>query len=271
MAKIICFSSYKGGVGKTTACMNMGGVLALDNHKVCLIDLDPQCNLSTAFNVEITSDKLGVRYLLTDDKYDLKETSYRRGEYLDLCPSDPDMTSLEHELLLTPNGRSRLKKKVENCTDYEYILIDCPPSIGGFTQSALVASNDVIVPVDVGFFSIDGLSRMITVIDQVKEDSNPKLSLSGVLLNKYDTRTTLSAQCEEAITSQGIPKFKTVIRISVDIIRAQMDRIPVSAYNPGSNPDADYRSLVAEYINPPVKSSTSSIGQVIPMRKHING
>ena len=270
MAKIICFSSYKGGVGKTTACMNIGGVLALEEHKVCLIDLDPQCNLSTAFNIEITPDKLGVRFLLTDDRFGLNATSYRRGEYLDLCPADPDMTNLEHELLLTPNGRSRLKKKVENCTDYEYILIDCPPSIGGFTQSALVASDEVIIPVDVGFFSIDGLSRMLTVIDQVRDDSNPNLKLSGVLLNKYDARTTLSSQCADIIKSQKIPMFNTAIRISVDIIRAQMDRIPVSAYSPNSNPDLDYRSLITEYLSS-TKTSQSSGGQVIPMRKRSNG
>ena len=249
--------------------MNIGSVLALKHQRVPH-RVNPQCNLSTAFNIEITPDKLGVRFLLTDDRFGLNATSYRRGEYLDLCPANPDMTNLEHELLLTPNGRSRLKKKVENCTDYEYILIDCPPSIGGFTQSALVASDEVIIPVDVGFFSIDGLSRMLTVIDQVRDDSNPNLKLSGVLLNKYDARTTLSSQCADIIKSKKIPMFNT-----------QWD----SPYILFEHRWTGFQSRLIAQIQTPIwiivhsslntyplqKSSRSSRGQVIPMRKRSNG
>lgn len=266
MTRVVAFASYKGGVGKTTACLNIGGVLAMEGHKVCLIDLDPQTNLSTAFNVTISGDKLGVRVLLTDNHHSLQDCSYRRGEYLDLCPADPDMTNLEHELLISPNGRTRLRKKIQEQSEgYDYIMIDCPPSIGGFTQSALIAATEVVIPVDVGFFSVDGLSRMTTVIDQVRDESNPRLKLAGVLLNKYDSRTTLSSQCVEAIRAQKLQMFDSSIRVSVDIIRAQMDRLPVCAYAPGSNPDLDYRALVDEYLN---TSKENNSAQVIQLRKH---
>ena len=142
----ISLAAMKGGSGKTTTALNLAGVLALQEKRVLLVDLDPQTNLSTALNVSIKQDKLGVRYLLTPSDYRVSDCAYPRGEFLDLVPADPDLGNLENEILMAPDGRLRLRRKLEKGAEaYDFIIIDCPPSIGALTQSALIAATDVII------------------------------------------------------------------------------------------------------------------------------
>ena len=140
---------------------------------------------------------------------------------------------------------------------YDFVLLDCPPDMGVLTQSALVAAHEVIIPVDVGFFSVAGLARIVSIIDDIRNTYNPELKIAGVLATKYDPRTTLSETTVSEIRAQRLPMFDTKIRISVDIIRSQMARVPVSIYATESHGAEDYNALAAEMLP----------GKVIPLRQ----
>jgi chromosome partitioning protein len=225
---------------------------------VLAIDLDPQCNASIAFNVIVDSNSPGVRHLLVGERYKLTQCIYERGPYCDFIPADPDLAELQSQLLMDPKGRIRLREHLQHLGgDYDFILLDCPPDMGVLTQSALVAAHEIILPVDVGFFSIAGLARIVKIIDDIRNTYNPELKIAGVLATKYDPRTTLSETTVSEIQAQNLPIFDTKIRISVDIIRSQMARVPVGIYAADSHGAQDYNALAAEIL--PAK--------VIPLRQ----
>src|SRR6266700_3890078 len=221
LTRIIAIANNKGGVGKTTTAMNLAGAFVLKEHKVLAIDLDPQCNASIAFNVIVDANSPGIRHLLVGDRFSLSQCLYDRGSYCD------------------------------------FVLLDCPPDMGVLTQSALVAAHEVIIPVDVGFFSVAGLARIVSIINDIRNTYNPELKIAGVLATKYDPRTTLSETTVSEIRAQRLPMFDTKIRISVDIIRSQMARVPVSIYAKESHGAEDYNALAAEMLP----------GKVIPLRQ----
>jgi chromosome partitioning protein len=249
-ARCFVLSNNKGGTGKTTTVMNLAGALALKEKRVLAIDLDPQCNASIAFNVIIDKHTgKGVRPLLTQEEVNVRDCLYPRGQWCDFIPADPDLYEIHTDLAIDPRGRFRLRDHLQAMLPlYDYILIDTPPDVSSFTQRALVAAHEVIIPVDVGVLGVAGLARIIRIINDIRTHYNPDLKISGVLATKYDIRTTLSEDMITEIATHKLPLFKTRIRISVDIIRAQAARKPVGVFAPDSHGAIDYNALADELL-----------------------
>jgi len=153
--RTIAISNNKGGVGKTTTAMNLAGAFVLQQRKVLVIDMDPQTNASIAFNVEVTKDNPSIRHVLMNDTMPLDECIYERGPYCDFIPADLQLEDIQRDLYVDPQGRLKLREKLQTAIGrYDFILIDCPPDVGMLTQNALVAAREVLLPVDIGFFSI---------------------------------------------------------------------------------------------------------------------
>ena len=169
--------------------------------------------------------------------------------------------------LLDPDGRTRLSKKLQTGgKPYDFILLDCPPEVGLLSQSALVAATDVLIPVDVGYFSVDGLENMLEIIDRIRQSHNPSLNLFGILVTKFDARTTLAQTTIETIRKAGLPLLEPPIRICVDIIRAQMQRVPITALAPESTAAMDYAVLASYLLHPHVTKQP----KVVRLRR-VNG
>jgi chromosome partitioning protein len=262
--RIVALCNQKGGTAKTTSTINLAGSLVLREKKVLVIDLDAQANASIALDVIISSEAFGTRLLLQDDRYSIADCAYAKGTHLDVIPSHLTLIDIHQQLLLDPSGRMRLKNKLrEGGKNYDFIFLDCPPDVGALSQSALIAATDVLIPVDVGYFSIDGLENMLDVIEQVRNVYNADLNLFGVLITKFDSRTSLARSTQEVIRNQGLPLLEPPIRICVDVIRAQMERVPIEVLAPGSTASVDYAAIAEQLLSPlPVVGRN-----VVPLRQ----
>ena len=251
MGRIIAIANQKGGVGKTTTSINLSAALAESGQKVLVIDFDPQGNLSSGLGVGRNKFEIGVyEMLMGEATFDniIKKTE---TDNLWLLPSDMNLSGAEIELLDVEQREQVLKKCLENVTDdYDFIIIDCPPSLSLLTINALTAADTVIVPLQCEYYALEGLSQVLNTIELVRKRLNPELKLEGVVFTMYDARINLSDQVIENVKATLKANiYSTVIPRNVRLAEAPSFGMPVTEYDPSSKGADAYRRLAIEVIN----------------------
>ena len=249
MGKIISIANQKGGVGKTTTSINLSTVLAKRNKKTLLIDTDPQGNATSGVGVEKALEKSIYNVLIEDVKMEeaIMKTSIKN---LDICPSNINLAGAEVELVSMMSRETRLKEKLEEIKDkYDYIIIDCPPSLGLITLNAFTASNSVLIPVQCEYYALEGLGQLLNTIKLVKKHLNKSIEIEGALLTMFDTRTNLSKQVVDEVKGYfGDKVYKTVIPRNVKLSEAPSYGVPITIYDPRSKGAKCYEKFGRELI-----------------------
>lgn len=251
MGKIISFSNQKGGVGKTTTCVNMSAYLAKQGKKVLLIDMDPQGNATTGLGLNKSGIKNSVYNVLIDDTPAKDVIIPTKIDRLEILPAGIDLAGAEVELVYIKNREKRLQeaiKKVEKY--YDYITIDCPPSLGLLTINALTASDSIIIPIQCEYFALEGLSQLMNTIKLVKKHLNKKLDIEGVSLTMYDGRAIVSRQIAEEIRRFfGKKVFNTVVPRNIRVSEAPSHGVPVMLHDPKCAGSRAYDELTKEFLS----------------------
>ncbi|MBF0457773.1 MAG: ParA family protein [Nitrospirae bacterium] len=246
--KIISITNQKGGVGKTTTAVNLAAGLNRKGMKTLLIDLDSQGNASASLGLIIEHDIRTIKDLLLNPEN--PRDFIAKASAAEIIPSNNSLKDIEDFLIKDRNFDTLKHSIAPLAKDYEYIIIDCPPSINVFTKNALRASNEIIIPIDVGYFSLLGIKQLLEEIEHFKKELNPRLDILGILACRYDRRTSLSAQIYETLRQSFPDKlFKTYIRLNIDIVRAQIAQKSIFSYNNRGTAAQDYNSLTEEIIN----------------------
>lgn len=245
MAKIIAVTNQKGGVGKTTSAVNISAGLALMGRKVLLVDIDPQGNSSSGFGVEAAPNKSVYDVLMGNAT--VKEARVKT-KWCDVLPTDNNLAGAEIELVATEGREYILKNALDKVrNEYDYIFIDCPPSLALLTLNALVACDTVLVPMQCEYYALEGLSQLTHTIRTVKRSMNRDIDFEGILLTMYDGRTNLTIQVAEEIKKFFGPKvYKTVIPRNVRLSEAPSHGLPIFAYDRLSRGAESYGNVCKE-------------------------
>ncbi|MDX8349183.1 AAA family ATPase [Cognatiyoonia sp. IB215446] len=251
--KIIAIANQKGGVGKTTTTINLGAALAERKKKILLIDLDPQGNASTGLGIDQDQREATTYDLLAGDATLTEAAQKTSDANLSIIPATTDLSSADIELIDNEQRsfllRNVLRDHADSIANYDYILIDCPPSLNILTVNAMIAAHSIIVPLQSEFFALEGLSQLILTVRDVRQSANPDLRIEGIALTMYDSRNNLSLQVEDdARENMGDMVFQTVIPRNVRVSEAPSFAMPVLAYDTHSKGSAAYRALADEVI-----------------------
>lgn len=258
MGKVISIANQKGGVGKTTTSVTMSAMLAKKGKKVLLIDADPQGNATSGIGVE-RGQEVSVYEVLTTEmsmRDTIQETHVKN---LDICPSNINLAGAEVELVSMMSREHRLKEKINEIKDeYDYIIIDCPPSLGLITLNAFTASDSILVPIQCEYYALEGLGQLINTINLVKRHLNKDLVIEGALLTMYDMRTKLSNQVVNEVKNFfNNNVYTTVIPRNIRLSEAPSYGIPITEYDARSKGAKAYEKFVKEFlkINEPKQSA----------------
>ncbi len=251
--KIISVTNQKGGVGKTTTTINLGAALAELGKRVLIVDLDPQGNASTGLGIEVEERTFTTYELLLDD-VSLQDVVYKSDqENLFIVPATVDLSSADMELVSNEKRsfllHDALRQPAMTDLGFDFILIDCPPSLNLMTVNAMVASDSVLIPLQSEFFALEGLSQLMLTIREVRNSANTSLRIEGVVLTMYDARNNLSQQVEQdARDNLGELVFKTIIPRNVRVSEAPSFAMPVITYDSASKGAVAYRALAKELL-----------------------
>ena len=250
MARIIAVANQKGGVGKTTTCVNLASALADMNYRTLLIDLDPQGNASVGCGINVRAleisalDVMQAECDITNAMIQLEELG------LDVLPSNSDLTAAEVSLLQVDEREYRLKNALEKVAhQYAWIIIDCPPSLNMLTLNALTAANSVLIPMQCEYYALEGLASLLETIEQVRNSVNPGLEIEGLLRTMYDGRNNLSgAVSGQLLEHFGERVYRTLIPRNVTVAEAPSHGLPVLRYAPASRGALAYLGLAGEVL-----------------------
>lgn len=246
---IIAITNQKGGVGKTTTVLNIGVYLAVKGKRVLLIDIDPQANLSSGLGAKEDAKKNVYDYLI--NKTPVKEVITKtRIKNLDIMPSGIELAGAEVEMVNALSRETILKKGLDEVhKNYDFILIDCPPSLGLLTVNGLVAADKVIIPVQSEYFALEGLGQLLNTIKLIRTSLNPDMEIGGVIVTMYDNRTNLSKEVANEIENHFKDKvFKTIIPRSIRLSEAPSQGLSIHEYAPQSAGAIAYEELAGEII-----------------------
>ena len=249
MGKVISVANQKGGVGKTTTTVNLGTIIAKKGKKVLLIDADPQGNASSGLGVEKDVEYSTYDILVNDTKLEdtIQDTIIKN---LKVCPANMGLAGAEVELVSMMSREQRLKEKLDEIKDqFDYIFIDCPPSLGLITLNSFTASDSVLIPVQCEYFALEGLGQLLNTVNLVKKHLNKNIRIEGALLTMYDIRTNLSNQVVKEVKKYFENKvYKTVIPRNVRLSEAPSYGMPITEYDPRSKGAKSYTKFAREFL-----------------------
>jgi chromosome partitioning protein len=251
MGKIVVIANQKGGVGKTTTAINLASSLAVMEKRILIIDIDPQANASSGLGLDIANiDKTIYDVLLERIPY--KEAIQKTFlEYLDILPASQDLVGAEIEMVNMMSRETRLRKVLKNAKkEYDFIFIDCPPSLNLLTVNSFTAGDSVLIPIQCEYFALEGLTQLLNTIRLIQKNLNPQLDLEGILLTMYDSRLNLSKMVEEEVRKYfGDKVYKTIISRNVRLGEAPSYGQPIISFDIHSSGAMNYMKLAEEFIN----------------------
>ena len=251
MGKAIAIFNQKGGVGKTTTNINLAACLALKGKKVLILDIDPQGNTTSGIGIRKKGLEKTTYEVLIDEKMKVEEAILPTiVKNLDIVPASVQLAGAEIELVKLEGREKRLKRALDSVRDkYDYIFIDCPPSLGLLTINSLTAVDSVLIPIQCEFYALEGVSQLVSTIDLVRKSLNPKLEIQGVILSMFDGRTNLSIQAVNEVKKYFKSKvYSTVIPRNIRLAEAPSFGLPITEYDPKSKGALAYLEFAEEFL-----------------------